>query len=181
MLLDLDVTFERHFGRAAQPDVLPAPRPVYPQLAPAHLHPYLRLDEAPTAGDGRRCARAGTAGERLAGAALVDAQLQVRAVDDLEEAGVHPARETRVALDGGPERGDGRSVHRLDREHRVRIAERNRADRERAALDLERVRVGLRGRLEGERAGIEVRHAHVDRDAQVRGDARGHHPGGTVE
>src|SRR5215472_14632040 len=102
--LDLDVTFERDFGRTAQPDVRSPALPVYAQLAAAHLDPNGGVDEPAAAGHGGRGARTRAAGERLAGAALVDAKSEVRAVDDLEEPGVHTPREARVALDAGAER-----------------------------------------------------------------------------
>ena len=79
--------------------LLPGTRPVYAQLAAAHAHPHLGVQEPAAPADGHRRAGAGAAGERLAGAALVDAQPDAAAVDDLHEAGVHPPREARMALD----------------------------------------------------------------------------------
>src|SRR5579863_4584716 len=179
--LELDLTFERDFRRTAQPDVLAAPRPVYAQLAAAHLETYLGVDQPAPPGHRGRGARARAAGERLAGAPLVDAQLQVSAVDDLEEPRVHTPREAAVPLDRRSQRADRRRLDRGDHEHRVRVTERDRADLERAAADLERIGIALPGRVEGQRARIEVRDTHVDGNARGAGDLRLDHAGGALE
>jgi len=86
-----------------------------------------------------------------------------------------------VALDLGAEGGHGCAVDGGHGEHRVRIAERDSTDLDRATGELERVAVGRARRAERQRAGIEVRHAHVDRDLSVGLDAGVNRASGAVE
>jgi hypothetical protein len=78
-------------------------------------------------------AGAGAAGQRLAGAALVDAQTDGVAVDHLHEAGVHPLREARMVLDQRALFGDRGGVDVRHHLHRVRIAHRQGGDLDRCA------------------------------------------------
>src|SRR5262245_53269578 len=77
---NLDSAFEGHLGRPREPDRLSRARPVYAQLAAArvYLDALVQSTVMSAHRDGRACA--GAAGERFAGAALVNAQIDVRAI-----------------------------------------------------------------------------------------------------
>ena len=80
----------------------------------------------------------------------------------------------------GPRVATGAACDVRDGEHRVRVAEGDRPDLERLALDFELVRIALGGRGKGQGTRIEVRYAHVDRDRRGA-HARAHHARGAVE
>ena len=97
---DLDVTFECYFGWSRQPDVIPRTVPVYSQVATARANNYRGVKKSALSldGDCRTCS--GTACERLAGATFIHAELDVRAINDFDEPGIHTIGKTRVLLDG---------------------------------------------------------------------------------
>src|SRR6266404_5216447 len=98
---DLDVPFERYFGRPRQPDVIPRTLPVYSQLAATHPYEHGGVKKSTLAldCDSRACPRA--ACQRLTGTTFVHAEPDVRAIDDLNESRIHAVGETRMLLDGG--------------------------------------------------------------------------------
>src|SRR5215469_1046252 len=150
---DLNVTLKGYFCRAGQPDVLPATRPVYLQLAAAHAYPHLSIEQSAPPADRDRSAGAGAAAARLAGAPLMNAQPHRIAGADLEKADVDALREARMALDRGAECRHRCRVDIRDREHCVRVADRDRANLVRPARDLEGILLPLAQRLEGKRGG----------------------------
>jgi hypothetical protein len=122
--------------------------------------------------DGRTSA--GTAGQRLAGAALIDPQLDGVPVDDLHETGIHALHETRM-------RFDQRAVDR-DRPcfgvgyqlHRMRVAHGNHGDPGRLAVDVERPQRGAAfastsqaGGVERHAFGADLGHAHFNHHRTV--------------
>jgi hypothetical protein len=80
--------------------VLRRARPVYAQLAAAHDHLHIGLEFAARAADGDRGAGAGAAGERLTGAALMDAQADAGAPGDFHESDIRALPEAPMVLDG---------------------------------------------------------------------------------
>ena len=129
---------------------------VISSFPPGKFHFDRGIEPAMSSADRDSGARAGAAGERFADATLEDAQPDVRAIDDFHEADVHALREARVTLDGGPETIHGRAGDRGDREHRVRIAHRYRADLHFGARDGERIDVRFRRGFEGQRLRVEI-------------------------
>ncbi len=169
---NLDSAFEGHFGRPREPDRLTRARPVYAQLAAAHAYLDALVQSTVMSAHRDGCACARSAGECLTGAALVDAQVDVRAVEYFHEAHVHALRKTPMALDGGTEAIHGRGFDRRYREHSVRIAHGDRADVHLRAGDFERIDVSFAGCVERKRGRREIRDAHVDGD-----ERRPEHPG----
>src|SRR5689334_1101339 len=100
---DLDSAFEGHLGRSREPDRLAGAGPVYAQLTAArvYLDTLVQSTVMSAHRDGCACARATR--QRFAGAALVDAQVDVRAIEHFHEAHVHAFRKTPMTLDGGAE------------------------------------------------------------------------------
>ncbi len=93
------------------------------------LHVDLLVEQAePDARDHRR-AGTGATGQGLASAALVDAQLDLGAIDDLQEAGIDPLGEGRMALDQRAPLGHRRGLGIVDQQHRMRVAHRDHRDR----------------------------------------------------
>ena len=104
----------------------------------------------------------GATGWRLAHAALVNAQLHARAIDEAQKPGVHALREILMRLNGGPQALDQVIVNGLYAQHRVGIAHGERADAQRLTGN---VQIVLRGALrpaQGDLAGSEARAAHGD-------------------
>src|SRR6187200_204094 len=88
------------------------------ELSARELHFDRGIETSMSSADRDSRARAGAAGERFAGATLVDAQADVRAIHDFHESHVHSLRKARVTLDGGTEPVHGRAGDRGDSEHR---------------------------------------------------------------
>src|SRR6185437_5730650 len=171
---------EGYLRRTRQPDVLSRTIPVYSQLAAAHadVHFLVELTPAPAHRDRRAGAR--TAGQRLAGPALMDPKTDVRAIDDLHEARVDAPGKTGVTLDRRAQALHGRRLHRLHREDRMRIADRHRADLDPVTGGLEGVALRLRLGIERQRARIEADRSHVHGYPAPLQNARPDQAGGTV-
>src|SRR3954467_14315125 len=92
--------FEGPLGRPREPDRLTRARPVYAQLTAArvYLDTLVQSTVMSAHRDGCACARATR--QRFAGAALVHAQVDVRAIEHFHEAHVHASRKTLMTLDG---------------------------------------------------------------------------------
>jgi len=101
-------------------------------------------------------------------------------VENFHEPGIHPLRESMVALDSRSQRLHRRTFNGVDFEYRVRISHGHRTDTDDLAGDRESIWVNLSRRVEWQRARIEVRHAHVDRHHLPAEDARMDEPGGTI-
>ncbi len=86
-----------------------------------------------------------------------------------------------MTLDGRTEPVHGRAGDRGDREHRVRIAHRHRADLHFGARDRERIDVRFGGGFEGQRLRIEIGRTHVHGDEVGVVNAGADEAGGTVE
>src|SRR6185312_9870255 len=177
---NLYVACEGHFGRSRQPDVLSRTVPVYSQLAAAHadVHLPVELAPAPPHRDGSAGTRA--AGQRLADAALVHPQTDVRAVDDLHESRIHAPGEAGMPLDCRPEPLHRGGIDRLHSEDGMRVADRYGADFDAGAGDLERIALRLSLALERQRARIEAHRPHVHGYEAVFQHARPNQSGGTV-
>jgi hypothetical protein len=127
--------------------MFPRTRPVYAQLAAAHAHLHVGVEQTARSSDGDRGAGAGAAGERLAGAALVNAQADAGAVGDLHKSDVHALREAPMMLDGRPQALDRCRSDTADAEHGVWVAYAYGPDLDLLSIDLEEVDLGLAWRL----------------------------------
>src|SRR5690606_3437206 len=81
--------------------------------------------------------------------------------DDLEKTDVDPLRKCRVHGQLRPQYTDVCALDRIDANHRMRIAERYRAELDLAARKPQPVSVLLRRSVEGQRLGLETRHAEI--------------------
>src|SRR5262245_3331662 len=191
--LNLDLSLEHGLSRPGHVHRIVRAAPSDRQFPAAGGDGHRRVEEAePDAGDDRR-ARAGPAGERLARAALVDAERDAMPVDHEHVAGVHPLRKARVTLDQRPLSRDRREVDVGLHLARMRIAHRDHDDVCGAAVnvqrpDVERAGAGRKrrgrrqvaqgreaGRIERHASRLERRRAHVDRHPAVVLEARRNH------
>src|SRR5450755_243652 len=95
----VDLPFVDGFGRARHEHRCVVALPFDRQAAAMRLDVDPGVEQAEADADGDRGAGAGAAGQRLAGAALVDAQADRAPRHDLHEAGVDALGEAHVALD----------------------------------------------------------------------------------
>ena len=109
-------------------------------VPPRVSHPHRRIEQAARDAGHHRGAGAGAARQRLARAALPDAQRNAVAVEHLHVAGVHPLRKARVRFEQRALRRDRRARHVGHQLHRVRIAH-----RQDGGLDLPALHVELFG------------------------------------
>src|SRR5262245_9496504 len=134
--LNLDLSLEHRLRRPGHVHRIVRAAPTDRQFPAARRDGDRRIDEPEAdAGDDRR-ARAGAAGERLARAALVDAERDAMPVHNVHVAGVHPLRESRMTLDHGPLGRDRREVDVGDHLDGVRISHRDDDDVRGAAVDV---------------------------------------------
>src|SRR6185369_8271037 len=142
------------------------------QVAAPGRDPHRRIEQAtPDAGDhGGASPRA--AGQRFAGTALIDPQLDGVAIDDLHEAGVDPLRKAFVVFDQRPVLGDRCAVDAIDNLHGMRVAHRNDADGERFVGDIEVVDHDVIVVQERNFTRLKAGDAHVDRHAAIGLEAR---------
>src|SRR5690349_4554253 len=95
---ELDLAVVHRLGRSGHDDRRVAAGPFDGERAAARRDVDARVEQSEPDADRDRGAGARAAGERLARAALVHAQTDGRARDDLQEAGVDAAREADVLL-----------------------------------------------------------------------------------
>src|SRR5262245_32313140 len=122
MFLYVEGAFEGRFGRALHPYGIVAAGPSDGQRAAARLDAHRRVDELLLDRRDRGRAGAGAAGERLARAALPDAQRDAVPVEDLQVARVDPVGEAMVAIEARSLRGHRRQLHLVHDLYRVRIS-----------------------------------------------------------
>ncbi len=144
-----------------------AAAPAYHELSPGQPYGNFLVQQSRASPGRDGSAGAGAAGERLAHAALVDAQIDHRAVTDLHEADVGAGRESLMTLDQRTEPADVGRCDIVDVQDAMRISHRHAGDLEPLAADIQIVVIRRRIRLEGNPRRFEFRRAHVDGDTTI--------------
>src|SRR5262245_55304627 len=98
------------------------------ELSAGHVHRHGGVAKSEPPEPGR--AAAAPRGERVAGPSLPDLELEVRAVEHLDELHVGPVREAEITLDDRSERPRLLRARALAQDHAVRVAERRRGERQ---------------------------------------------------
>ena len=155
---------------------------------PRMLYLDVGVQSAMPAADRYRGAGAGAARQSLAGAALVDAQADVRAVQDFHEADVHALRESADAIRcAGPSRSTGAASTEATVSTACGLPIETAPISTSLPADFQSIDVSFAGGVEGQRARIEIGHTHVDGDNirtlhagmdQARGAVHGDFAGG---
>src|SRR5271166_4883055 len=97
-------------------------RPGYACSAALEIHGDIDVQQVLPPSDRHRRASSGSAGQRLSGTTLEDAQADVAAVDDLHEADVGPIRKSWMAFDRRSQARNRRRIDVRDAQHDMRIA-----------------------------------------------------------
>ena len=160
----MEGAFERPFDGAGHEDFAVVGN-LDVQLAAGHVDGDIAVHQAELVGGAGGRTRAAARGQRVAGAALPDADVDVRSVQDLEDLEVDPVGEHRVVLDVGPDLSGLLFSHVLHWDHAMRVADGQAGDLVCGPVDVEGFADHL-ARLAGNRDLVaDERHlAHVDTD-----------------
>src|SRR5262245_38231924 len=167
----VDVALVHRCRRSSLPQRRAGSRPIHFERATRQLDGDALAELAPTPADGDGGGGAGTARQRLADAALVDAEANAALVDALHETDVDAPRKAWMALKRGAQALDGRRRDRRHGDHGMRVAHRDGAELDGLAGDLDAIAIALPVGEERQRARAKVRHAEVDADVVGRAHA----------
>src|ERR1039457_5413137 len=131
-------------------------RPGYACSAALEIHGDIAVEQVLPPPDRHRSAGSGSAGLRLSGTALEDAQANMAAVDDLHEADVGTFRKSWMAFDRRSQARDGRRIDIRDAQHDMRIAHGHGPELDRAGIEVQGVRQRLAARLHRQGARLEI-------------------------
>ena len=150
-------------------------------MAAWQLHVDLGVEQAEHLPGNDSGTRSGTAGKRLADAALVHAQVDIVTIPDLHKADVGFRRKTFVVLDGWSKIGNRRVGDVANLQNTVRIAHGDRENIELAAADVELVLRCVAVRHKRYMGRFEIRRSHADRHKSIRPESRGYRAGRALE